>query len=97
MAQPDSWYVCPKCGALGVTTDPRFNRFLVHCKWCDLAPRPLAPEELTALKEHPSAADSVRARRNVNMSHEGDRYVFTEWGARSKQRSKAHYRRHDGS
>lgn len=96
---PDRWYICPKCGVLGIATDPHFIRFRVHCKWCDLAPRLLAAEELTALKEPPSAADAVRAGGNVNMRHEGDRYMFTEWGARSKARAKAHFRRrrHDRS
>jgi hypothetical protein len=87
------WFVCSKCGVLGITPNPHFNLFRHHCDWCDLSPRWLAPDELAALKEHPSAADAVRGGRHVNMSNEGGRFIFAEWGPRTKARAKAHFRR----
>jgi hypothetical protein len=92
MGRAERWFVCPKCGVLGITSDPHYSLFRCHCKWCDLAPRWLTPDELAALKEHPSAAEAVRAGRNVNMQHEEGRWVVDEWGARSKSRAKAHFR-----
>lgn len=96
MGQPGRWFVCPKCGNLGLTPDPHFNLFRHLCKWCNLSPRWLAPEELAALKEHPSAAEAVRAGRPVNMSQEGGQWVFAEWGTGSRAHAKAHYRRRPG-
>jgi hypothetical protein len=74
------YFFCPKCGLLGNTRDPHYNVYRHPCKWCGLSPRWLTPEELAALNEHPSAAEAVRARRNVNMSREGGRWAFAEWG-----------------